>query len=249
MRFTRLTVVAALVLSANLCAQPAQEPLDKALAEWEKAMNGLQTFSVDTQRTNVNKTFATVEVYSGWSKFSRGQTVQTSRLSIYLQKTKPAPAANAPADFEKFVCTGHHIFAFHPVDKVVRWYDQVQAKGQAENFMNLVFGMKAQDMKKRFQLNYIKAPPEQAKWYHFIEILPVHPDDKGDFTKARLVLNTNNHLPAQIWFQHGKDVEITWDFPPTTAKVNVEIPLKEFANPDVPKGWKLEKGDKVKARN
>src|SRR5262245_44882533 len=257
---SRLAVGALLILVIALCAQqtpppsgPADNMLDPTLAQWEKAMTGLQSFVAEVHRKKLDNVFNSTEVFSGIAKFVKGQRGQTSRASLYLRRTSPAPAPNAPEIFERYVCTGNFLYVFDAPSKIIRYYEVAATKaGQIsdDNFLGLLFGMRAEDMKKRYNMRYVPATdPDQAKWYHVIEIQPIQAADKADFSKARLTLNRSNYLPRELVFQSPNGDQVTWDIPVQALKVNVDIPLAEFERPALPAQWKYEKGDQRKVRN
>jgi TIGR03009 family protein len=261
MRTSWLALGASLLVVVSVIGQPPasppldpNSPLDQTLMQWEKAMTGLQSFMADIQRVKVDRLFKGVEVYTGDAKFVKGQSGQPSRASLHLKREKPPVPPNGPEIYERYLCTGNFFYTFHPGERVLRYYELPKPKqGQItdDNFLGLLLGMRAVDLKARYDVTYIPAPPdqpEQAKWYHFLRILPKEQGDKSDFSEARLTLSAVNFLPRQLWFQQPNNDVVTWDIP--NVKINVHIPLTEFAQPTVPKGWQLEKGDRAtKVRN
>lgn len=251
MRTSWLVSVSALLMV--IVGLPAQQPppldnnpLDVTLMQWEKAMTGLQSFVADINRTKMDRTFKTVELHTGVAKFVKGQSGQPSRASLYLVREKP-PAPPGAEVYERYLCTGNFFYTFHPAERVLRWYELPKPKqGQItdDNFLGLLLGMRAVDLKARYHVTYVPAPPdqpEQAKWYRFLRILPKEQGDKAEFSEARLILSAASALPRQLWFQDPNLNDVTWDIP--DVKINVHIPLTEFDRPALPKGWELKKGD------
>jgi TIGR03009 family protein len=101
------------------------------------------------------------------------------------------------------------------------------------NFLSFLFGMKAEEAKRRYELSLAK---EDQHWI-YIDILPRDPADKADFQKARLVLSATTFLPRQLWFVQPNKNEVTWDIPrvDTSAGVN----RNDFAVPAQPQGWNV----------
>src|SRR5262245_17009951 len=181
MQRSRLAVGALLILVSAVCAQqtpapsgPANNMLDPTLTQWEKAMTGLQSFVAEVHRKKLDNVFKTTEKYSGIAKFVKGQRGETSRASLYLRKTEPRPAPNAPEIFERYVCTGNFLYVFDAPSKIIRYYEVVATKaGQIsdDNFLGLLFGMRAEDMKKRYNMRYVPATdPEQATWHNLTQL-------------------------------------------------------------------------------
>src|SRR5262249_12981926 len=112
---------------------------------------------------------------------------------------------------EKVVCTGTYLYQFAPAQKEVRAYEVPRGKktGVGEDgFLSLLFGMKADQAKKRYELK-----AEEDQHYIYVHVTPRFRDDKAEFEKARLVLLKKNYMPRQLWFRHVNGSEVTWDIP------------------------------------
>jgi TIGR03009 family protein len=217
---------------ANVPPSAADPRLESVLANWEKAMTGVQSLHATCVRTKLDKTYQTTEVFAGYARYLRGGPGQTSRAALELFKK------NQPQVFEKYLCSGNFLYEWSPANKVIRVHQLPPAKpGQIadDNFLSFLFGMKAAEAKSRYQIEYKAAPND--KWYVYLEIMPRVAVDKADFTKARLTLLQANHLPRQLWFLQPNGDEVTWDFP------EVQSPAKlspaDFAHPNLPQGWQF----------
>jgi TIGR03009 family protein len=251
MRYSTLALAGALLGAAGLLAQqppaqqpPAQQPpaqkppaqapaaapgsdkLDEVLTNWERVMNGMHSLVAQVTRTSVNKTFEAVQVHEGQAKF-----LKPSYASLELRhKTKPQ-------EFEKFVINGQEVYTWVPQSKAIQLNRLPKGKTPDDNVLSLVFGMKAGDAKKRYQMSLAPAPPPTDKYYYYVEILPRTPADKADFTRAQLVLTVGNYLPRRLWFQQPNGNEVTWDL--TKLYTGVELRPAEFARPTPPQGWQM----------
>jgi TIGR03009 family protein len=223
-------------------AQPGptkEQMLDAVLKNWEAAMTKLDGFSATCVRTTTDKTFGTTDVYEGYAKFLKSSQGLPSRALLYMEKKKQ------PDKYEKLLYTGTYLYEFVPATKVLRVYDVPQKNGQAvvdDSVLSLLFGqMKAADAKARYQMTWVPDPKDNNKYYHYIQILPVTPADKADFTEARLVLMSKDFMPKQVWYHQPNGNEIQWDFP--TIDVNTKIPPQTFAPPQqLPtKEWRVER--------
>jgi TIGR03009 family protein len=213
---------------------PARNPLDAHLLRWEKEMKAVQTLLVQCTRTEKNNTFQYTDVYSGEAKYMKlpiGATGQTENLaSLYMQKQ------NKPEVFERFLCTGTHLYQYMPQQKEIRVYQLPPPKqGQVgdDSFLGFLFGMKAEEAKRRYDMQLVK----EDQHYIYLKILPRFPADKADFQEARLVLMRDTFLPRQLWFRQPNADEVTWDMP----RIQSGVPLdrKEFVPPQPPAGWRL----------
>jgi TIGR03009 family protein len=250
------SVLAGLLLAPALTMaqqQPAAADPNAAmtkfvLEQWEKAMTGMNTVETECARTTINKVFKTVETYTGSAKLLKSTNAnQPVRASLELFKQ------GRPEVYEKIICTGTIVYVYDPTNKVIKWYNQ-PAPGQGNlndnNFLDFLFGMKANDLAKRYDITYVPQDPkaDAAKFYHYLRILPKAEQDKQTFKEARVALNinsqnaANNFLPRQLWFLQSNNNEVTWDFPRMTP--NAPLRPQQFMQPDLPGGWKLDKGDK-----
>jgi TIGR03009 family protein len=213
---------------------PARNPLDAHLMRWEKEMKSVQSLVVQCKREEKNKTFQRKDVYVGEAKYLKlpvGSTGQVENLASLVMQLEGKPEV-----FERFLCTGSHLYQFMPQQKEIRVYQLPPSRpGQVaeDSFLSFLFGMKAEEAKRRYDLRMVK----EDQWYVYVEVLPRFPADKADFQRARLVLNKENFMPRQLWFEQPNGDEVTWDLPRVQA--GVPIDRKEFIAPQPPPGWRL----------
>jgi TIGR03009 family protein len=209
---------------------PAGNRLDSLLANWERALTSVQSISAQITRTSVDKTFRVAEVYEGTAKYLK------PNLAMLEMKMKGKDQV-----FEKYICTGTFLYEYVPQEKVIRIHEMPPPKpGQVadDNFMSFLFGMRADEAKRRYELRLVKGPPED-QWYYYLEILPRYPADKADFSKARLVLLAQTFLPRELWFEQPNGNEVKWDIP--KIEQGVALNRADFTSPAPPPGWKMER--------
>jgi TIGR03009 family protein len=211
---------------ANTAPNPR---LDALLGNWEKAVMPVQSISATVVRTSVNKTFQVAEVYEGTAKYMKPNLAM-------LHMTKKGKEQV----YEKYICTGTYLYEYVPSEKIIRVHEMPAPKpGQVadDNFLSFLFGMRADEAKRRYELKLVKGPPDD-QWYYYIEILPRFPNDKADFSKARLVLMANTFLPRELWFEEANGNEVKWDIP--SIEPGGKVKREDFAPPTEP-GWKMER--------
>ncbi len=241
-----LFIVASLALTGAVTmaqqAPPAQSvnpgQLDVVLEGWERSLTSLRTLYAECQRTTQDKVFQTREIFKGRAQYLKAPGPgQGSRASLELHKLTAQGLSETI--YERYICTGTYLYEFAPANKVVRIHDLPQPKsGQVsdDNFLSFLFGMKAVEAKQRYQLDIPASPADQ--YYYYLQIHPKMPQDKADFSVARLVVRRDNFLPAQVWFLQPNGNEVTWEF---QARRDVTIPATAFEQPKLPPGWKFEK--------
>jgi TIGR03009 family protein len=212
--------------------------LDELLTRWEQAMASVQSITAQIKRTSVDKTFQTADEFEGTAKYMK------PNLAMLEMKKKGKEQTT-----EKYVCTGNFLYEYSFTDKVIRAHELPPPKpGQVadDGFLSFLFGMRAEEAKRRYDMKLVKGPPED-QWYYYIEILPRYPQDKADFSKARLVLLASTFLPRELWFEQPNGNEVKWDIPKIDQGVNLN--RTEFMSPTTPQGWKLERMPKPAAGN
>jgi TIGR03009 family protein len=213
---------------------PARNKLDALLLRWEKEMTTIQTIVAQCTRTSVDKTFQRKEIYEGTAKYMK------PNFAMLEMQNKGKPQI-----FEKYVCTGTYLYEYVPQEKVIRVHELPTPKpGQVadDNFLSFLFGMRAEEAKRRYELKLVKGPPED-QWYYYVEILPRFPADKADFARARLVLNAQTFLPRELWFEQPNGDEVKWDIPKVEA--GAALNRADFTSPTTPPGWSMARAPKA----
>jgi TIGR03009 family protein len=210
---------------------PAGNRVDGLLVRWEQEMRKVQSLSAQCTRLEENKTFKYTDVYQGVAKYMKANDGgRLTNLAMLEMRKKDKQEV-----WEKFVCTGTLLYQYVPSQKEIRVHQLPPPKpGQVadDNFLSFLFGMKAEEAKRRYDLKFVK----EDQYYFYVEILPRFDADKADFQKARLVLNKDSFLPRQLWFEQPNGDTVTWDVP--KLELNAQINRQEFDRPQVPQGWK-----------
>src|SRR5262249_18421468 len=139
---------------------------------------------------------------------------------------------------ERFICSGNFLYQFVPEGKEIRVYELNQTKsGQVgeDNFLSFLFGMKAEEAKRRYDLRLEK----QDQHWIYIRVYPRFDQDKVDFQEAQVVLGGESFLPRRLWFLEPNGNEVTWDIPRIDPKAPVN--RADFGAPAVPPGWELKR--------
>jgi TIGR03009 family protein len=212
-----------------------QKALDQFLAVWESRMAKVETLETKIILTETDDT---------------GKSVYTGEASIMkpnYAKMLLKDAAN-PGNTRKwrhFVANGEHLWEYDYTKKIAR-VEQLPKDGFQKNLaMSFLFGMKADELKKRFELRIdVDDKDMYSEFYLRVGILPKSKEDMQDFKKAELVFWVNRDekyrelmmLPARIWFQQPNGNTISWEFKNmTTQKKFLKADFKEPGFPD--KDW------------
>jgi len=155
--------------------------LDGYLKRWETEMRKVQTLSALISRVDKDKVFSTTRKFNGWAQYAKSGSGATAQNLAALE-LKPDGKTEVA---EKIICTGTYLYQFVPAQKEIRVYDLPKPKpGQVsdDSFLGFLFGMKADDAKKRYTLKLAN----EDKWYIYVDIVPRDKNDKADFVRARL---------------------------------------------------------------
>jgi TIGR03009 family protein len=226
-----VTALAGLAQNVAPSLQAPAEDLDKVLHGWEKAMTDLKSFACDIERKSFDKPLQVRDEYTGHAKYMKLNNKEDGIRACYeLHK------ATNPIIYDKYICTGTHVYEYAPANNVVRVYKLPkgnQAGLPQENILSFLFGLGAEHVKARCKMELDPKAPKDG--YHYILIRP-KPGKDVDFTIARLALHRSNHLPAQIWYVLPNGSDMTWNF--TSLQINEQIPPRVF-HPEVPAGWRV----------
>lgn len=241
MRRNGMALTTLLLASLPAFAQPPRTPpaapaaptasLDRYLLRWEEQMQKVNTLTAQINRLDRDKTFDTTASFAGKAQYMKvpvagGSPLNLAVLELYRGKDLA----------EKYVYTGTFLYMFAPAQKEVRAYEMPKPKpGEASNdiVLALVLGMKAAEARRRFDLKLFKEDP----FYIYVDLVPRFANDRREFQRARIVLNKDNFLPRQLWFEHPNGNETTWDIP--NLRTNDPLKRAAFDRPEVPAGWKL----------
>jgi TIGR03009 family protein len=206
---------------------PTNNKLDAVLLNWEKSMSGIDTLYTLVARTATDKVLFTMDTFEGEARF-----MKPNKASLYMKNVKKAE------DFEYLILNGQNAYKFEPTKKEIHVFALPPAKqGQVsdENFVSMLFGMRAAEAKRRYEMQLTK----EDQYYFYIQVLPRDPQDKADFSRARLVLTKTSNMPRQIWFEMPNGNETTWEF--TKMQPNVNLKSSDFDQPTPAAGWQIKK--------
>jgi TIGR03009 family protein len=262
MRFVGLMVIGACLLTLSAVAQTpgtatskgtakdepaparpvmtekAQRWLDVYLAEWEKRMSKVPSLETKLVLTEIDGTEKTT--YTG-----EASIMKPNFAKMFLrEQSKPENVKL----WRHYAADGKYLWDFNYSKKVGR-VKELPRDGIDNTFFNFLFGMKAAELKKRYDLSINPDDPDQYNDnYMFITIYPKTKEDMQEFAKAQLVLwvNTKNPkfvdnfmLPARLWFQHTNKNQVIWEFREMNAKK--ELLPADFKAPKFPdQTWKSE---------
>ena len=208
---------------------PAANRLDEVLAQWEQQMKGVESLVATIRRTDQDDVAKTKDEWRGQLKFQK-----PNRADLYYQKV------TNPQVYERYLCTGGNLFRFLPTRKLIEVYALPQrAAGQPvmdNTFVGFLAGMSATEAKRRFEMTLMK----EDQWYVYLEIKPRFPDDKAEFSNARIALYKSNLMPREMQFVPPTGNLVKWDI--DNVQANVPLAATDFATPQLKQypGWQFQ---------
>ncbi len=239
MRHSSVALLGVLGLAVGAFAQQAApqppavgtpEQLNAHLAQWEREMAAVKSLGGEIKRTDDNKVRNDRTEKTGFVKCMKVETGgKVDKLASLYLASKDNPNA-----FEKYVCTGDLLYTFVPSEKTI-YVRRLGAGAEGDNFLELLFRMKAEAMKKRYDLTL--ALPDDRNYIYF-DIKPRLEADKAEFQKARLVLFKSNYQPCYLWFEEPNGNQHTWDLSKVKAN-DPAVKATDFVAPSKPDGWQI----------
>ena len=224
---------------ADAKAAKNQDYLDKYLQAWEDRMAGITGLETKIALTQVDENGKTV--------FTGEASLAKPNYARLLLKEHRNPENTKK--WRHFVADGQYLWEYQYSAKIARVL-QLPKEGIGDNsLMTFLFGMKAADIKKRYDLSIdVFDEKKFNEHYLHITILPRQKEDMQEFKKAELVLWKNNAnpkyadlwmLPARLWFQNPNGDQIIWEFQNMATKK--QFAKDHFKAPGFPdKEWKSE---------
>lgn len=216
---------------------PQDQRLDSILQRWEQKMTDIQTLAAQLNRIEKDTTFNQTQKFSGFAQYMKvGSGAQAANLALLEMRPEGKNEFS-----EKILITPTHLYQYSPSAKEIRAHPLPQPKpGQVadDNLTTLLFGVKANEARRRYDLKLVN----EDDYYIYITVAARNPQDKADFTRARLVLNKDTFLPRQLWFESANGSEVTWDIP--AIRAGVPLDRKQFDAPTPQPGWKMVQGQR-----
>ena len=222
---------------------PKPDPkLDPHLAEWEKRMANVVNLHTKIELARTDAVFKKTTKFSGTALCMKPAFARL-RLDNVGDATK--------TDYEAYICDGKAVYVYNGVAKTITAFKIPQAGAGADNLMiDFLFGMKARDVKTRFNVALNKTDEN----YVYLDITPRLGKDQREFTSLQLALYGPgaktakiSYLPAQVrMFKPNGDTEV-WNFKDPELDVQ-GVDAKHFQYEEI-KGWKVQEAPPAPAGN
>lgn len=209
----------------------ASPDLQAILNAWEAESGKIQTLAGMHERYVYNITFETATVASGkffYAAPDRGRIdlegVPPAKMNFGAAGPKIG-ASGKPFKYsadrnEIWVCTGKEVVTAVELDKTFQAFPlppDMQGKNIINGPLPFLFGMKADEARRRFDMKLLKDAPTQA----MILAIPRTQLDSANFGEATIILDKQNYLPFAVKLvDTARTTETVFKFVPDKMAVN-----------------------------
>jgi len=219
-----------------------QKMLEGVLASWEADAKTLKSLFVQFVIEETDPTFKSKTKLFGEAKVLKMPTGQYGlRLEIFNLDRNGQPDPNSIK--EKYVCSGVWFYTLDYSSKIITARSlATQNMKPDDGPFAFLFGMKAIDARKRFEMFII----QQDQHYTWIRIKPLTPQDQRDFAEAQLgVINYANAItpkdfPIRIMWREPGNKLLSWEFKSVVRNDLTRVSMADFTVENEKKqGWQL----------
>lgn len=218
----------------ELRIEPLEPELEKLLKEWEVESSKIKTLSGEHQRIVYNKVFEVEKWGEGqffYESPDKGRIDMEGREPPKGRKSKRiSPTSGDPFRIEadaqtKWVCTGIAVLNINDKEKQYEMFElpkEMQGKNIIHGPLPFLFGMKAEDAKRRFELSFdFDEDKQNTEEYVWIKAVPRQVMDRDNFKVATIQLDRKRFLPLAVKLvDPSENVETVYIFPKDKLHVN-----------------------------
>jgi TIGR03009 family protein len=248
-----LCVMLGLSLTGIVSAQaPGQQPpamtpeqqmeLDHILTKWETDAKSLKALFVAFLIEEKDPTFGGVTKSYGEAKVLQLANGQYG-LKLEVFDLNAAGQPDMSKLRRKYVCSGTWLYEYDVSSKTISVKQlQSNAARPDDGPFAFLFGMKANDAKRRFAMSIVKKDDH----YTWLRIEPLTEQDQKDFKVAQLgLVNYDNaispkHFPIRIMWRENGNKDLSWEFKAVVRNDLNRVSVADFnVENDKKAGWKI----------
>jgi TIGR03009 family protein len=232
-----------------------QQELDAFLARWEKYSAGINRYDISFNLfiydptipgAQPNKAYKVAYGYFKYNANPRRFVYEIEGEWIGGNEQIKRDGDKNPQIFaEKVIIDEKSVHQYDYNAKTVRQINvppELIGKGIADSPLPLIFGAKADDLKRRFSMKIENVSDELIRLY----ARPLLVEDQQEFRELEILLYRNNLTARALrqWENNGKTYKVfDLQTPTINARTNLIEDLKKWFTADVPRGWKRESMD------
>jgi TIGR03009 family protein len=237
--------------AGKLPRPPAPDPLkvevispelEKILKNWELTTSGFKKMTAEFSRFKYDKTFevewraegkVAYEAPDKGNYVLNGVTIEKGDVSKKKSAKDGTPYTLKSSDSERWVCTGKEVIKINEKDKTDEKLP-IPPDSQGENIMDgplpFLFGMKADQAKRRYKLSLNKNTSKEEIW---LDVIPRWQNDAANWSSAVVIIYAKTFQPKAVKLVDPTGAESVHLFK------NIEINPKRgfFSDPFKPNLW------------
>lgn len=232
-----------------------QQELDEFLARWEKYSADIKRYDVEFNMMVYDPTIpGAVPNVPYQTTFGDFKHIANPMRYVYEiegewrngEKTKRDDDKNPHIFAEKIIINEKSVFKYEYNSKTVYQINvapEMIGKGIADSPLPLIFGAKADELKRRFSMKIIPRPDDTI----WLIARPLLIEDQQEFKELEILINkqTLHACGLKQWDINNKAYKV---YELKTPKINTRLQavfedLKAHFTPEVPRGWKHEVHD------
>jgi len=232
-----------------------QKVLDEFLVRWEKYSATINRYDVSFNLFIYDPTIPGAQpnqahkVAYGYFKYNANPRRFVYEIEGEWQgdkKIKRDGDKNPQIFAEKIIIDEKSVHQYNYNSKTVRQINvppELIGKGIADSPLPLIFGAKADELKRRFSMKLENVSDEIIRLY----ARPLLIEDQQEFSELEILLHRNN-LTAQAlrqWENNGKTYKVFHLQTPTINPRTISVieDIRKWFTADVPRGWKRDEMD------
>ncbi len=193
--------------NAVMQEQKLPQEFEDLLEKWEQVTKGHHRLKADINIIVYNKVFKTEKRGTGELRFEAPDKGSLVQKPADLRKGRPPrkgrdgkPYAVGALGAERWVCTGKEIIQIDDEEKICRAVPIApNMRGQRinEGPIPFLFGLKADEAKRRYKFYKYKLRRSQPNWFAFT-VVPRRQVDLQEYKRATIILDTEKFVPIAI---------------------------------------------------
>ncbi len=190
----------------ELRVEPVSPELQNVLERWEKESAKIQWLSGDHERIHYDHTFFVESRSAGRFVYEAPDKGRYEFEGVKIGKDevskkqgpdkKPYKIQSGLA--ERWICTGKEVIKINDVDKtydVVEIPEDQRGEKIMEGPLPFLFGMKAEQAKRRYHLELLDKPDDPRIW---IYVVPRLEQDRRNYREATIILDGKSFHPIAV---------------------------------------------------
>ena len=191
-----------------MIVEPLSPELEAILGEWERRSAQIKSLKGKHTRTVYNLVFEVEKRAEG--RFfletpDKGRIdlngVEIKKNTVSVRSGKSGNPFRVESDrSEKWICNGEEILMINEEDKsydIVPLPKELRGTNIVKGPLPFLFGIKAEDAKRRFSLSLSDNNPDPASQYAIL-VVPLLLEDQQNYKKAKIFLDKKTFLPRQV---------------------------------------------------